>query len=204
MSRAPRPLPPSFYQRPTEDVARDLLGRDLWRRLPGGEIAGGRIVEAEAYFGPDDPASHAYRRTLRSEIMYGPAGIAYIYFTYGMHYCLNVVCEPEGTAGAVLIRALEPRRGLAAMAARRGAVAIDGRGRPRSEAICSGPGKLTQALAIDHCLNGAPLQGPEIWLATDEEPVPDVLMDVTPRIGIRRGRDRLARFIVRDNPCLSR
>lgn len=204
MSTAQRPLPHSFYRRSTEVVARDLLGRDLWRLLPGPRIAGGRIVEVEAYFGHEDPASHAYRRTPRSEIMYGPPGLAYVYFTYGMHCCLNVVCEPGGTAGAVLIRAIEPKRGIEEMAERRGAAAFNRKGRLRLGAICSGPGKLTQALAIDLALNGADLRGPEIWLSEGEGPLPDAKVEITPRVGIRRGAELPARFIVPDSPCLSR
>ncbi len=111
----------------------------------------GRIVEVEAYRGPDDPASHAFRgRTKRNIAMFGPPGLLYVYFTYGMHFCCNIVCRPEGTAGAVLVRALSPLRGTDVMAARRP--------RARSERdLCSGPGKLCQALGIDRSFDGCDL-----------------------------------------------
>jgi DNA-3-methyladenine glycosylase len=200
----PRALPLSFYRRPTDTVARDLLGRDLWRRLPDGTLLAGRIVETEAYFGPGDPASHAHRRTPRSEVMYGPPGRAYVYFTYGMHYCLNVVCEREGVAGAVLLRALEPKVGLEAMARLRGEVARGPGGEIRIRLLASGPARLAQALAVDRRLNGAELKGPHLWIARGSGPVADAAVACTRRIGIRQARSRQARFVLRHSSFLSR
>jgi len=136
------PLPCAFFERPVLEVARDLVGCTL---LCDG--VGGRLVEVEAYRS-DDPASHSYRgRTARNAVMFGPAGRLYVYFTMGLHFCVNVVCEGEGTAAAVLMRALEPTAGLEVMRARRGLED------PRS--LCSGPAKLTQALAITRADDGA-------------------------------------------------
>jgi len=161
-------------------------------------------VEAEAYSGPDDPASHAFRRTPRSEIMYGPPGFAYVYFTYGTHWCANVVCESDGTAGAVLLRALEPVEGMEVMARRRGGVAYDKEGKIKERSLCSGPAKLTQALDIDGTLNGCDLRSPLLWISKGIGPLPDAAVAVTPRVGINRAAGRLARFIRKDSPFLSR
>ena len=201
--RSPRPLPVEFYCRDTARVARVLLGCVRWRACSGGALAAGRIVETEAYFGPEDRASHARRRTRRSEIMYGPPGVAYVYFTYGMHHCLNTVTEPEGTAGAVLLRALEPLEGIEEMAGRRGPAAFDPEGRVRLKQLCGGPARLTQALGIDRKLNGASLQGPRLWIVAAENPPGPDRIAVTPRIGIRHAADRPARYIVRDSPWIS-
>ncbi len=198
------PLPTVFYERDTLEVARDLLGRELWKSEPDGDHIGGRIVEVEAYLGAGDRASHAFRRTPRSEIMYGPPGIAYVYFTYGMHHCLNAVCEADGKAGAVLIRAVEPVRGIEIMAARRGIAAFDAAGRPGPGAICSGPGKLTQAMAIDLTHNGTGLQGPDIWITAGNDPPARSEIGVTGRIGVREERTIPARFILLGSDCLSR
>lgn len=204
MSATTTLLPLSFYRRHTTEVAPDLLGRHLWRRLSGDEVAGGVIIEVEAYEGTRDPASHACTRTPRSDIMYGPPGIAYVYFTYGMHHCVNVVCEEEGRAGAVLIRAIEPLKGLEGMAERRGRAALDSGGRVNPRALCSGPARLTQAMAIDLRLNGADLRGSELWISEGDGPLSADLISITPRIGVTRGTRRKARFIMRGNPFLSR
>ncbi len=208
---AASPLPKSFYERPTHEVARDLLGRQLWRRSADGSLSGGTLVEVEAYLGPDDPASHAFRRTPRSEIMYGPAGLAYVYRTYGIHFCANVICEGAGKAGAALLRALEPVEGIERMAGRRGPIVRRGRGAggQRREdinlrALCSGPAKLTQSLDIGLELNGADLSGPHIWLTEGRGRVPDSLVAVTTRIGVTRAVDVPARYIVQDSAYLSR
>lgn len=143
-----RSLPRSFFARPAEVVAPDLIGHVLSRTLDSGEELSGRIVEVEAYVGPEDRASHAWkgRRTPRNEAMYARPGTCYVYFTYGMHFMVNIACLREGHPAAVLIRALEPLTGLDSMRLHRPV--------ERDEDLCSGPGKLCQALAITRDLNG--------------------------------------------------
>ena len=184
----------SFFARDTATVARELVGCCLWARIDG-EVTGGRIVEVEAYYGTDDPASHAGRgRTPRSAIMFGPPGVAYVYVIYGMHHCLNAVTERDGVAGAVLMRALEPLAGLPVMARRRG-----GAGNPRD--LCRGPGRLCQALAITRAYNGWPLAGrgvaarssaPSVWISAAQGPAPRIA--TTGRIGIKLAAERPLRF----------
>lgn len=150
------PLPRRFYARSALHVARELLGCVVWRRLDG-DLLAGRIVETEAYVGAEDRACHArHGRTARNAVMFGPPGYAYVYFVYGVHDMLNVVCQAAGRPEAVLLRALEPVHGLARMQARRGV--------RRPTALMSGPGKLCQALAITRHQNGADLRGPDVWL----------------------------------------
>jgi DNA-3-methyladenine glycosylase len=140
-------LPRKFFERNSTEVARDLIGKELVRVLRERTLRG-VIVEAEAYGGSDDPASHAYRgMTERNRVMFGRAGIAYVYFTYGFHYCLNVVTGNEGVATAVLTRALEPVDGIDIMKKRRG-------NPPREKDLANGPGKICQALGIDRSSNG--------------------------------------------------
>jgi DNA-3-methyladenine glycosylase len=187
------PLSPEFYDRATLDVARDLLGCVLVRESPGGRAAG-RIVETEGYVPLIDPASHAYRRrTNRNAPMWGPPGRAYVYFTYGMHYMVNLVTEPEGQAAAVLVRALEPLEGVDLMHQRRG---VD-----KVRLLCSGPGKLCQALGIGAALNGAALQGPDL-LVLSGDPVREIVS--TTRIGITRGVDLPWRFYEAGSNWVSR
>src|SRR5215207_4443725 len=168
----------AFYERPTVDVARNLLGQVLVSETPQGRTTG-RIVETEAYLGADDPASHAARlRTGRVEVMWGEPGIAYVYRSYGIHAMLNVVTEPLGTTGAVLIRALEPMIGVDLLRVRRG---LDG-----ERLLCLGPGKLFQALAIGLDLHGTDLvTSGRLWIAPGESPS-DV--STSGRIGISRGQ----------------
>lgn len=183
------PLPRSFYERESVVVARDLLGQRLVRWQDGVRLSG-LICEAEAYRGSDDPASHAYRRTPRSAIMYGPAGHAYIYFIYGMHYCLNAVTEPEGCPGAVLIRAVWPQEGLPIMRSRRPGQS-DGR-------LADGPAKLCQAFDITTKLNGIDLTAVGALWIEPGTPVPTEEIEITPRIGVRgdaEARGRLWRFV---------
>src|SRR3954454_980653 len=147
-----RPLPRAFFARDPRRVARELLGKVLVRREEHGSLTA-RIVEVEAYLGERDPAAHASAgKTLRNAVLFGPPGHAYIYFIYGNHYCLNVSCEREGTAGSVLIRALEPVEGIRAMAKARGlpaAECADIKSRPKLlRHLTCGPGRLCEALSI--------------------------------------------------------
>ncbi len=186
------PLPPGFYSRPTLDVARDLLGRTVVRTLDGQRLTG-RICEVEAYVGEADLASHAARGpSARNRSMYGPGGLAYVYLIYGIHHCLNVVTEAAGFPAAVLIRALEPLEGVAAMQARCG-------NRPTHN-LTDGPAKLCQALAIDRRLDGHNLTaGIELWLEAGE-PVPDAAVQTTPRVNVggdERSKTIPWRFVLR-------
>ena len=163
----PDPLPRSFYERPTLTVARDLLGRVLARRTAEGAVLRGRIVEAEAYVGEEDKACHARAgRTARTDVMYGPPGFAYVYFTYGMHYMLNVVTETAGSPAAVLLRAVEPLEGVEwmARARRNGGAALARNGGPKLHQLASGPGKLCQAYGLDLRHNRTDLLGSELWI----------------------------------------
>ncbi|MCK6620459.1 MAG: DNA-3-methyladenine glycosylase [Calditrichia bacterium] len=198
MNALPRysPLPRSFYYRPTLAVARELLGARLVRRLDNGLQLVGKIVETEAYIGEEDPACHAARgRTPRTAIMYGPPGYAYIYFTYGMHHCLNAVTEREGFPAAALIRAVEPLEGLETMR--------EFYGRSRGSRLTDGPGKLCRAFALDRSLNGADLCGEILFIAAGEE-VAEQHIAVTPRIGIRSGKEYPWRFCLKNNSFVSR
>lgn len=169
-----------FYLRGAVIVARALLGQRLVRILDGHRLAG-LIVETEAYLGAEDAAAHTFRgrRTARNASMWGPGGHAYVYFTYGMHHCLNVVAGRQGEPVAVLIRALEPVEGLDQMYQRRKCAQHD-------TALCSGPGKLCQALAIDRRLDGADLVGgSELFIErTRKRAVPSRFIGVGPRIGV--------------------
>jgi len=192
------PLPRSFYDRPAEEVARDLLGAVLVSTLDGATTAG-RIVEAEAYIGPHDPASHAAERigrTPRNEAMFGPPGIAYVYRIYGVHWCLNVVTGAEGYPAAVLIRAVEPLEGLDTMRRRRGDGCPD-------RALTNGPGKLAAAMGITGRENGHPLDRPPLMILEGEAVDPGEIA-VGPRIGVTRAVDWPLRFFVRCNPWVSR
>jgi DNA-3-methyladenine glycosylase len=190
-----RPLPEAFYLRPVLEVARDLLGRLLVHDSAQGRVAV-RLVEVEAYDGAGkDPASHAYRgRTPRNAVMFGPPGHLYVYFTYGMHYCVNVVCAPVGVAQAVLLRAGEPVLGAESMAARRPG--------SRARDLARGPARLTEALGIGAWANGADLRAGPVWL-TEGWPVPDAEVAWTGRIGVTNGADRPWRALVAASPYVS-
>lgn len=187
-----------FYSRPALDVASDLLGKVLVRRLNGRKLSG-MIVETEAYVGPHDLACHASKgRTRRTEVMFGPAGFAYVYMIYGFHYCLNAVTDFEGYASAVLIRAIEPLENVAVMRSFR-------RGSPRDRDIGSGPGKLTQAMAIDKQLNGEDMEGKILWI--EDRNFRPGRVRTSPRVGVDYAgeyRDKHWRFYVEGNPHVSR
>ena len=203
----------AFYVRPTLTVARDLLGLYLFRRI-GHETLIGRIVEVEAYRGGDDPASHAYRgRTKRNEVMFRTGGYLYVYFSYGMHFCCNVVTEEERTPGAVLIRAIEPAGSIDTLVKNR----IQGRrsrisARPARHApkplnlhqLCSGPARVCKAFAIDRKDNGKDLCGYEIWLAKEALSGRDFKLTTTTRIGVTSGTHHRWRFHIAGNPAVSR
>ena len=193
-----------FFTEPPEIVAPKLLGKVLARRTPAGWLAG-RIVEVEAYLGPHitatpDPAAHSFRGiTDRNRVMFGPAGHAYVYFIYGMYYCVNVTCEPQGMAGCILIRALEPVLGQPAMAANRGLA-------PNAPAakLTGGPGRLCRAMDItrpEH--NGLDLLAADSPLQLRQDGFLPGSIDITPRIGIRHAADLPLRFSVADHPCVS-
>ncbi len=194
-------LPREFFLPAPDTVARALLGKRLLRRRQGRALMG-RIVETEAYFGADDPAAHAFRgRTARNAVLFGPPGHAYVYFIYGLHACLNVSCEPDGAAGCVLVRAIEPLHGLATMAALRG---LPESAPPRL--LASGPGRLCQALAITReGLNGADLLNPagELLLLDAEPDWAPGEVAATPRIGITKAAERPLRFLLRGNRFVS-
>lgn len=187
----PELLPLSFYTRSTLEVARDVIGKILVHRYRG-RVRSGRIVEAEAY--TDDPASHAHRGlTRRNGVMFGPAGVAYVYFIYGMYYCFNIVTEREGTPGAVLIRALEPLEGIDAMRRRRSVRSV--------HQLANGPGKLCEAMAIGRRHSGMSLLEDGLFLVDDGFVPPTIRQ--TPRIGIRAAADRPWRFILDGHPCVT-
>ncbi len=196
-----QPLPRTFYDRPTLTVARELLGCVLVRTVGDRRIAG-RIVETEAYTGPDDRASHSrHGRTARNAVMFGPPGHAYVYFTYGMHWLLNVVTEAEGHGSAVLLRAVEPLEGLDLIAANRP-------GRRQSE-WTSGPAKLTRAFGIDGTFNGLDLTRPDGMLRIlPGDPLPEDSIHRGPRIGISYApepwRSQPWRFWIKGTPYASR
>jgi DNA-3-methyladenine glycosylase len=187
-------VPRNFYLDPPDVVAQKLLGKLLVR----GEMVG-RIVEVEAYFGETDAAAHAFAgKTARNAVLFGPPGYSYVYFIYGMYFCLNVSCEREGRGAGVLFRALEPIAGLEAMARNRG---LDP---TRVAALTSGPGRLCQAFGITRDRdNGADFTSPksDLQIRDDGFSANDVL--VSPRIGISKDAERLARFLLADNPFVS-
>lgn len=179
-----RPLPASFYRRPAVDVARDLLGRVLCRALDDGTVLRGRLVEVEAYIGPEDRASHAFRgRTHRNRWMFEDGGLAYVYLVYGMHHCLNIVTGTAGHPSAVLLRASEPPAGDSA----------------------SGPGRLCRAFQVDLALDGSSFLDGPLWLEAGEA-VADRRVRRTRRIGVDYAgawASRRLRFIVRGHPEVS-
>ncbi|MHB2035666.1 MAG: DNA-3-methyladenine glycosylase [Nitrososphaerales archaeon] len=186
----------SFYSRSPIIVAKELIGKSLVRRFENGQKLEGIIVETEAYGGSRDPASHAFRGlTPRNRVMFGEAGHAYVYFTYGFHNCLNFVTGKKGTASAVLIRAIEPTTGIEMMSKFRETAIL--------KQIASGPGKLCQALAIDRSLNGIDVtkrKSPIYVLNQGRK----MLVKASPRVGIGVGTERRWRFFAEGNEYLSR
>lgn len=188
------PLPRAFYLRPARAVARDLLGCTLVS-CRGGSLTAGRIVETEAYLGPADAASHAAFRPGSHWLFYGEGGVAYVFSAYGVHLCFNVITGRAGRPGCVLVRALEPVRGLVAMARRRGVA-------PHDRRLASGPGNLTRALGITQSDTGADLGAGSLTIEPREGPRrPRVATG--PRVGITRARDLALRFWIAGNPHVS-
>jgi DNA-3-methyladenine glycosylase len=191
-----RALPRSFYERPTLEVAEDLIGKVLVHRTPEG-VTSGMIVETEAYIGEDDPACHAAcGPTRRNALLYGPPGIAYVYLNYGIHYLVNAVTESKGRPAAVLIRALQPLENVGLMTKRRGLSCVD-----EVERICRGPGNLTRALGITLAENGLDLtRGP---LRIEDRGLAAGRVSWGPRIGIRVAVKRPWRCSVVGNRAVS-
>lgn len=192
-----RVLNREFYARTPTVVARDLIGKKLVRRFADETKLEGIIVETEAYGGEDDPASHAFiGKTKRNEVMFGEAGHAYVYFTYGFHNCLNFVSGKSGSASAVLIRAVEPTRGLETM--------MKFREKKKPTELASGPGKLCQAFNIDRSLNGIDItrQGSQIVVLDGEQEKSRVLS--SPRVGIKTATERHWRFYREGSPYVSK
>ncbi len=193
----PLKLPRAFYEQTTVTVATQLLGKYLVRKHPEGDTIG-RIVEAEAYVGPQDLACHASKgRTARTEVMFGPAGHAYVYFIYGFYNMLNLVTEAKDYPAAVLIRAAEPVQGIDLMKERRKSSLLRN--------LASGPGKLCQAFAVDRTLNGADLGGKILYIEDHGEPPPK--FHTTARIGVDyagKWKDKPYRFLVRGSEFVSK
>ena len=189
-------LPRDFFARPSVEVAPDLLGCVLEHESPEGIVAV-RLTEVEAYAGQVDPASHAYRgRTARNAVMFGPAGHAYVYFTYGMHFCVNVVCMPPGTASAVLLRAGQVIVGEELARTRRPAAIAD-------RDLARGPARLCQALGIDRRLDGADLCDETSPLRLLPSPTSPMSWHSGPRVGVREGADVPWRFWLDGEPSVS-
>ena len=194
-SRLGAPLAARFYDRATELVARDLLGAVIECTTPQG-ITRGRIVETEAYLGPDDPACHAAAGlTARTQHLFGPPGLAYVYLIYGMYWCFNAVTRERGHGAAVLIRAVHPMEGLDLMRQRRPKVTKD-------RDLTNGPGKLCLAMGIVGSMSGTSLrEGPVVLRRGDE--VQDADVEVTPRVGITQAAEWPLRYLVRGDPFVS-
>jgi DNA-3-methyladenine glycosylase len=191
-------LPRSFYNRNSLVVAKDLIGNTLVRTTDAGSKLEGIIVEVEAYGGSRDPASHAFPgKTKRNAVMFGEPGHAYVYFTYGAHYCLNFVCSPgRSRATAVLLRALQPTKGIEEMAQSRGTKVLT--------ELASGPGKLCNALGIDLKSNGMDLTSSDSKIIVLDTKTPPFIIAKSPRIGITRATEKLWRFYAKDSRFVSR
>ncbi len=194
--RAAKVLPVRFFTRPAETVARELLGTLVVSDI-GGRRTAGRIVETEAYLGREDPASHGYqlRKNAMNQGLYGPAGGWYVYLSYGIHWCANLVCSSHGIGAAVLLRALEPVEGLETMRRRRGV--------KDDRLLCNGPGKLCQALGITRALDQSLMQASPVQVVSGSSLAPEDVA-VTPRIGITKAADWPLRFVVAGSKWRSR
>jgi len=194
MSSPQNRLARSFFERYTPDVARDLLGKLIVRRIDGVSLVG-RIVETEAYRGFRDPASHAFKgKTSRNSVMFSRGGLAYVYFIYGSSFCLNATSEQEGKPGAVLIRALEPLSGIEEM--------MKNRGVEDAQELTNGPGKLTRALMIDSTLNGEDLvTSKRLYILNQQTPLS---VGTSARIGVSKAKERHWRFYVQGNSFVSK
>ena len=189
------PLPAEFYRRDTFHLVPEILGKVLVRKVRGKALAG-RIVEVEAYIG-DDPASHAARgMTERNKVMFEDGGVSYVYFTYGMHFCFNIVTEKKGFPAALLVRAVEPLCGIEEMKNRRGTDNLRN--------LTNGPAKLCQAMGIDRELNGEELTGGRLFIADDGYVIDVKGIGRSTRIGIRVGTDSKWRFFLKGSEFLSR
>ena len=192
-------LPRSFYTRSALLVAQDLLGKILVRKI-GKTTLSGKIVEVEAYLGVKDQASHAYRgKTKRNEVMFREGGYLYVYFTYGMHFCANIVTGEQDEGEAVLIRALEPVTGIEIMKRNRGFAKSAG----AMHALTNGPGKLCQAFGIKGKDNGSDFLGNTIF-AISGESIPKSSIDSSGRVGISRGKEKQWRFFIKGNEWISK
>jgi len=192
-------LPLRFYRRETETVAKELLGQILVHQLDAKTFLSGRIVETEAYLGAVDPACHSYpnKRTGRTTVLFENGGLSYVYFIYGVYYCFNVVTEKAGRGEAVLVRALEPVDGIKQMRKARGVEKV--------EQLCSGPGKLCQAMGIGRAENGLKLNGKKVWLEKSRSVASSDIV-TCPRIGIAQAEasQMLLRYYDKNSPCVSR
>ncbi len=191
-----RRLGREFYERPTLRIAKEILGKIFVRRI-GGKIVAGRIVEVEAYRQEGDFASHSSRgKTARNEVMFRRGGYLYVYFTYGMHFCMNVVTEGKDFGAALLIRAMEPLAGIDRMRKNRG-------GNKALRELASGPAKCCEAFGIGREQNGTDLLGDDIFLL-DAPPLANTRIGLSGRIGIRRSTELPWRFFEKENPFVSR
>lgn len=200
-----RLLPRKFFNRDPREVGRDLLGKIIVRTA-GRKLLAGRIVEVEAYLGAGDAAAHAAAgRTARNYVLFGPAGHAYIYFIYGVHYCLNISCMPDGEAGCVLIRALEPLTGIAEMARERDLGSVDPASVRDLRKLLSGPGKLCEALGITRPRDNAKdMLSPQSDLQVRDDGFRPAEILTTPRIGITKSPDMQLRYLILGNAFVSR
>jgi DNA-3-methyladenine glycosylase len=198
-------MPRIFFDRHPRVIARQLLGKLLVRREDDGTLTAGRIVETEAYLGADDAAAHsAAGKTQRTAVIFGPPGHAYVYFTYGMHYCMNVTCEPEGRAGCILLRALEPVDGIDEMLRNR-KVKTQSLDERALKLLCSGPARLCQALGIDRPRdNGKDLLTPDSDLQLWDDGFRVKKIAATTRVGITKSADLPLRFYIAGSPYISR